>query len=68
MAKKHFNGRVTHKHDTEANWKKAVNFIPMAGEIIIYDADATHAQARIKIGDGVTRVSALKFIDSTSST
>ena len=29
--------RVKHKHDIPANWEKAVNFIPLAGEIIIYD-------------------------------
>jgi hypothetical protein len=54
--------RVKHKHDIPANWEKAVNFIPLAGEIIIYDdhyfdengdkvivADAV----RFKVGDGV---------------
>ena len=61
MATKQFVTRVQHKHDTEANWLKATNFKPLAGEIIIYDADATHSEPRMKIGDGETLVSALPF-------
>lgn len=45
--------RILHKHDTEENWQKAANFVPMAGEIIIYDADETNTTPRIKIGDGI---------------
>lgn len=55
--------RIQQKHDTEANWKKAVNFKPLAGELIIYDADSAHATARFKIGDGSTLVNDLPFID-----
>lgn len=29
--------RVLMKHDITVNWSKAVNFIPKAGEIIVYD-------------------------------
>lgn len=56
MANKTFQGRIVQKHDTEANWKKATNFIPLKGEIIIYD-DLN----KIKIGDGTTKVNDLKF-------
>ena len=42
------NTRIQLKHDTETNWNKAVNFIPKAGEMIIYDADGTNP-VRIKI-------------------
>ena len=56
--------RIIHKHDTEANWEKAENFIPLQGEIIIYDKDDTHPYERIKIGDGSTKVNALPFIDA----
>lgn len=45
--------RVQHKHDTEENWQRAVTFVPLAGEIIIYDADDVNTTPRIKIGDGV---------------
>ena len=54
------NTRIQLKHDTETNWNKAVNFIPKAGEMIIYDADGTNP-VRIKIGDGITGVNSLPF-------
>ena len=63
MADKNFNARIQQKHDVEVNWLKATNFIPLLGEIIIYDADATHSTPRIKVGDGETFVSSLPFID-----
>lgn len=53
--------RIQNKHDIEANWVAAVNFIPLAGEVIVYDQDDTHAQPRIKIGDGTTKVNLLPF-------
>jgi hypothetical protein len=28
MNEKMFNTRIQNKHDTEANWKKAINFVP----------------------------------------
>lgn len=59
--------RVIHKHDTEANWNKAVNFIPKQGELIIYDRDSNYAYERAKIGDGVTKVSALPFANEVES-
>lgn len=55
------NVRFTLKNDTEENWKKAVNFIPKKGEPIIYNKDAKHNYSRIKIGDGITKVSNLPF-------
>lgn len=59
---KEFFTRIQHKHDIEANWIKAVNFIPLAGEIIVYDKDEGHDYTRIKIGDGVTTVINLEFV------
>lgn len=61
MAQKTFNSRIINKHDTEANWLKATNFIPNQGEIIIYDIDSNYSYERIKIGDGKTLVSNLPF-------
>lgn len=58
--------RVTHKHDTEANWNKAINFIPLKGELIIYDSDATHSCPRVKVGDGAETVINLPFITDLS--
>lgn len=63
MAEKRIIGRSVQKHDVEANWIKATNFTPMAGEIIIYDIDSTHSYERVKVGDGKTLVSALPFVD-----
>lgn len=62
MSEQIFNTRIVHKHDTEANWNKAINFIPKAGELIIYDPDENYVYSRIKIGDGVTIVTNLPFI------
>ena len=59
MANKTLKTRIINKHDTQANWAKAVNFIPKAGEVIVYTD--LH---KVKVGDGTTKVSALPFIDS----
>lgn len=56
MAEKNLTTRIKHKIDTSANWAKAVNFIPLKGEIIIYSD--TH---QMKVGDGVTKVNDLQF-------
>ena len=61
MANKNINARIIHKHDTETNWNKAINFIPMKGEIIVYDIDDTYNYERFKIGDGITNVNNLSF-------
>jgi hypothetical protein len=47
--------RVSQLHKTEAEWTKLSNFIPLAGEIIIFDADKNHNYVRLKIGDGIQR-------------
>lgn len=62
MAEKRFYGRLVQKHDVQANWEKAVNFIPMTGEIIVYDPDDNYSYARVKVGDGETLVSNLPFL------
>lgn len=59
MANKTFQGRIVQKHDTKANWEKATNFIPLKGEIILYD-DLNE----IKIGDGTTKINDLDFFAS----
>ena len=61
MAEKELKTRIIHKHDTEANWNKATNFIPKESEFIVYDMDDTHNYFRLKIGDGVTDVINLPF-------
>lgn len=59
---KNMNTRIQHKHDIEANWNKAVNFIPRVGELIVYDVDDSYEYLRVKIGDGVRVISELPFI------
>jgi hypothetical protein len=63
MAEKRIIGRAVQKHDVEANWKKATNFVPKQGELIIYDKDSTYNYERFKIGDGKTEVNSLPFAD-----
>ena len=59
MANKILKTRVQNKHDTSANWEKATTFVPLAGEVIVYDD-----LKRIKIGDGQTTVTNLAFFDN----
>ena len=59
MAVKTLTTRVQQKSDTNANWAKATNFTPLKGEIIVY-TDLN----KIKIGDGVTKVGVLEFVNA----
>ena len=59
--------RVVQKHDVESNWLLATNFIPMNGEIIIYDEDDNYNYKRIKIGNGIDNVNDLSFINTNGS-
>jgi hypothetical protein len=59
--------RVQIKHDTSENWAKASKFIPLAGELIIYDGiieDGCYLEKpRIKIGDGIHKLNELPFLN-----
>lgn len=72
------DARIRSKHDTTANWNNARGFVPMAGEIIIYDdyqvktwqveeygeiVTKTENIPGIKIGDGNAYVQDLPFVD-----
>lgn len=61
MASGTMSARVIHMHDVEERWNFAINFVPKAGEIVVYDADSTHSYVRFKIGDGKTSVPKLPF-------
>ena len=63
MIEKKIKMRSQQKHDIEANWSRATAFIPMAGELVVYDIDDKHDYSRLKIGDGKTSVVDLPFID-----
>ena len=59
--------RIQIKHDIAANWAKAKNFTPLAGELIIYDGVLENGvyveQPKLKIGDGIHRLADLPFIE-----
>lgn len=42
--------RMIQKRGTYSDWEKAVNFVPLRGEIIVYEADDTHPTTRFKVG------------------
>lgn len=54
MSAKKINTRIQQKHDKAANWETAGNngFIPLAGEIIVYD-EGDGSAPKFKVGDGV---------------
>lgn len=68
MADKEFNVRVRSKHDTQANWELAPDFVPLEGEIIVYDVDDNYNHPRMKIGDGRTRIGDLPFVEQEIKT
>ena len=53
--------RISHLHKTEKEWLKLKNWIPEAGEFIIYDSDEKYNYARIKLGDGKNSLQDLPF-------
>jgi len=72
--------RIVHKHDLEITWLNAPEFVPLQGELIIYDSEvaadgsilqlpedrtAPYTYERMKLGDGITPVNELPFIDET---
>ena len=61
------NTRIKSKHDTTANWNAARGFIPLAGEIIIYDDYETSSEGvnipSFKVGDGQAYVQDLPFVN-----
>ncbi len=50
-----FNTRIKSKHDTTANWNNAIGFIPLAGEVIIYDDYETKTYTVEEYGETVTK-------------
>lgn len=62
MAENKLNVRITNKVDTTTNWGKATNFIPKAGEIILYSDGGGTDIPKMKVGDGSTKVGSLRFL------
>jgi hypothetical protein len=70
MIQTQFSGRVRMKIDTTENWQKAVDFIPLKGEIIVYSDYATkEVDGQIinipnyKVGDGLAYGIDLPFVN-----
>lgn len=72
------NTRIQIKHDTTDNWNNAIGFIPLPGEIIVYDDYEVKAYTveeygttvtktvdipNIKVGTGNAYVQDLAFVD-----
>ena len=62
--------QITLKHDIAANWEKAINFIPKADELILYDGvmeNGVYIEVpRLKQGDGKTKLNDLPFLETLS--
>ena len=70
-----YEARIKSKHDTTANWNATQHFVPLPGEIIIYDdyktitvinrygEEVTRNIPGIKIGTGNAVVQDLGFVD-----
>ena len=53
---------ATVKVDTEANWAKAINYIPDSFTIIVYTYE--DKSPKVKIGDGIHKVNDLPFLSN----
>lgn len=62
MSKKTLNTKILQKRAKASYWKDH-DFAPDAGELIVYLPDNEDENVRLKIGDGVTNLSALRFLD-----
>ena len=73
---KQINTRIAHKHDLEVNWLNNPDFVPLLGELIIYDSEVDsngntlalpsnrtvpYTYTRLKVGDGQTLVNDLPY-------
>lgn len=54
-------GRFCQKTDVEVNWNKAINFVPLKGEVCVYLPDDNNTEPRFKVGDGETTITNLPF-------
>lgn len=70
MPNKIIKARIPNKIDTFENWEKATNFIPLAGEIIVYSNGngSDVLVPMIKMGDGVHNPHDLPFQNLTGPT
>lgn len=63
--------RIKNKSGSSSYWSSQIDFIPLNGELIIYDDHKTytdqsnqvHNLPGFKLGDGITTVNELPFVD-----
>lgn len=58
--------RVSQLHKTEAEWTKYADWVPAAGEFVVFDPDSTFNYARVKLGDGKKPLKDLSFFIDTA--
>lgn len=63
---RNFLVKMQQKHDTENNWAAHSDYKPLAGEIVVYDAEDKTSSPRIKIGNGEKNVMELPFFADLS--
>lgn len=56
------DARIKLKHDTTENWNNARGFIPMAGEVIVYDDYETKTYTVEEYGEQVTKTALIPNI------
>lgn len=54
--------RIQCKYDTQDKWY-STRFVPARGELCVFAPDNDHLKARLKIGDGVTTIYDLPFVE-----
>jgi len=57
--------RFTVKHEKAEDWAKAKNFIPLSGEICIYEFEGQ--PPKIKVGNGKDKIEDLPFISESEN-
>jgi hypothetical protein len=62
MENPNMRARICQLHKTEAEWNKLPDFVPLCGELIVFDQDRQHRYSRVKIGDGATKLQKLSFL------
>lgn len=54
------------KYDTAANWALETSYVPPEGEIIFYASTTPGTAPQMKVGDGLTTVENLPFVETSS--
>lgn len=61
MATTTLKTRIQHKYNTPAKWAEDTSFVPLKGEICVFN-NGTGVKPEMKIGDGTTTLASLPFL------